>query len=156
MCSVNVRVPHRKSRRDDRTVLLQWGPVIQSRFEHDPDQSAAMPRRNNAMLSAAAFCTVLLAAGQVRAKKPTNPFSCGIVRTFSDDLNDNDVALIAELVEAPPDLDLSAADLPASRFRIVHVLRGAQHLAAAADEQRLIDVLYVGKKPPRHAVSAHR
>lgn len=52
------------------------------------------------------------------------PFCSAVAMTFSDQLNSNDIAVVAKLVEIPPPSDDPNADFPKAKFVIEQVLKG--------------------------------
>jgi hypothetical protein len=52
------------------------------------------------------------------------PFCSAVAMTFSDQLNSNDIAVVAKLVEIPPPNDDPNADFPKAKFVIEQVLKG--------------------------------
>jgi hypothetical protein len=52
------------------------------------------------------------------------PFCSAVAMTFSDQLNSNDIAVVAKLIEIPPPSDDPNADFPKAKFEIEQVLKG--------------------------------
>ena len=90
----------------------------------------------------------VLAAGLSLAARPLAacPFCSAIALTFGEEIAGSDVAVIARLVELPPDPKdgnaLAGSDIKA-RFEIVDVLKGEKALG----KTRKFDALFFGKQP---------
>ncbi len=56
------------------------------------------------------------------------PFCSAIALTFSEQLDSNDVVVVAKLLEVPPPSDDLEADFPKAKFEIVQVLKGEKYV----------------------------
>ncbi len=98
-----------------------------------------MSGRNRFSILGLLFCCTLLAlppapglanvkmtrpAAPTAAASSACPFCSAIALTFSEQLNNNEVAVIAKLVEPPPPPSPDADEFPKGKFEIVGVLKG--------------------------------
>jgi hypothetical protein len=70
------------------------------------------------------------------------PFCSAIAQTFTEEIETMDVAVVARLLETPPQEDAfdSSGELPKAKFELVEVLKGAEHLKDAKE----IEAIYFG------------
>lgn len=71
------------------------------------------------------------------------PFCSAVAMTFSDQLNSNDIAVVAKLVEIPPPSDDPNADFPKAKFEIEQVLKGNKFVS----ESMTFNTQLVGNYP---------
>jgi hypothetical protein len=75
------------------------------------------------------------------------PFCAAVSLTFTEEINNSQVAVIAKLVHLPPKAEGDAAanslEVPKAKFEIVRVLKGADVL----DKQRELETVYFGDSP---------
>ncbi len=71
------------------------------------------------------------------------PFCSAVAMTFSDQLNSNDIAVVAKLVEIPPPSDDPNADFPKAKFEIEQVLKGEKFVS----ESMTFNTQLVGNYP---------
>lgn len=75
------------------------------------------------------------------------PFCAAVSLTFTEEINNSQVAVIAKLVHLPPKAEGDAAanslEVPKAKFEIVRVLKGADLL----DKQRELETVYFGDSP---------
>ncbi len=98
------------------------------------------PTLHRVLLAACGLATLLA------PRAAACPFCSAAMQTLSQEIESADVALIAELAQPMPTSgpDDPAGELPAAKFRIVEVLRGADRLEGVKD----IDVVYFGEEAP--------
>ncbi len=75
------------------------------------------------------------------------PFCAAVSLTFSEEINNSQVAVIAKLVQVPPKPGDAAANAPAdlakAKFEIVKILKGEEALG----KNRTIETVYFGESP---------
>jgi len=75
------------------------------------------------------------------------PFCSAVAMTFSDQLNSNDIAVVAKLVEIPPPSDDPNADFPKAKFEIEQVLKGKKFVSEAMSfKTQLVGNYPIGQK----------
>ena len=57
------------------------------------------------------------------------PFCSAIALTFSEQLNESDIAVVAELVKVPPPMEDDDEDFPKADFKILKILKGKKFVA---------------------------
>jgi hypothetical protein len=85
------------------------------------------------------------------------PFCSAVAMTFSDQLNSNDIAVVAKLIEIPPPSDDPNADFPKAKFEIEQVLKGKKFVGDSMTfKTQLVGNYPIGQKflvmgvdPPR-------
>ncbi len=90
---------------------------------------------------------VTLGLGLWAARVAACPFCSAVSLTFSEEIANSQVAVIAKLVQAPPKSAAAAGDsleVTKSKFEIVKILKGADALG----KQRTFDVAYFGDSAP--------
>jgi hypothetical protein len=105
-----------------------------------------------------AFASLLLAvvvlnvprgveANNTKATLNACPFCSAVAMTFSDQLNSNDIAVVAKLVEIPPPSDDPNADFPKAKFEIEQVLKGKKFVSEAMSfKTQLVGNYPIGQK----------
>ncbi len=73
------------------------------------------------------------------------PFCNAVALTFTEEMNTNDVAVIATLKKTAG--KSAADDLVKSQFEVVDILKGGDHLPKSDSGHPMIEVLYFGRKP---------
>ncbi len=72
------------------------------------------------------------------------PFCSAVSLTFSEEINNSQVAVIAKLTEPPPPpSDTNSLDVAKAKFEIIKVLKGEEALG----KERTIDAVYFGDSP---------
>ncbi|REK07183.1 MAG: hypothetical protein DWQ37_21785, partial [Planctomycetota bacterium] len=71
------------------------------------------------------------------------PFCSAVSLTFSEEIAGSQVAVIAEMTEAPPPSDENSLDVAKAKFKVVQVLKGEQELG----KKREIEAVYFGDSP---------
>jgi hypothetical protein len=73
------------------------------------------------------------------------PFCSAVAQTFTEEIEAMDVAVVARLIEAPPQDDAfdSSGELPKAKFQLIEVLKGAEHL----QDVKVIEAIYFGSAP---------
>lgn len=93
-----------------------------------------------------ALCTVTTAALLVEAVRAC-PFCSAVSLTFSEEISNSQVALIAKLVEPPAkpstDTPASSLDVVKAKFEVIKVLKGEKELGAT----KTIETVYFGDAP---------
>ncbi len=75
------------------------------------------------------------------------PFCSAIALTFSEQLGSNDIAVVAKLIEIPPDDNDPNADFPKAKFEIHQVLKGDKFVATEMKfKTQLVGSYDVGEK----------
>ncbi len=78
---------------------------------------------------------------------PVCPFCSAVAMTFSDQLNSNDIAVVAKLVEIPPPNDDPNADFPKAKFEIEQVLKGKKFVGESMTfKTQLVGNYPIGQK----------
>lgn len=78
---------------------------------------------------------------------PACPFCSAVAMTFSDQLNSNDIAVVAKLVEIPPPNDDPNADFPKAKFEIEQVLKGKKFVGESMTfKTQLVGNYPIGQK----------
>jgi hypothetical protein len=92
---------------------------------------------------------VTTVAGLAAWQAPVNacPFCAAVALTFSEEIANSQVAVIARLIKLPPKAEGAAAansvEVPKAQFEFIKVLKGADAVA----KTRVIDVVYFGDNP---------
>ena len=94
------------------------------------------------------FCSTLaaLTAAMAVLSQPAGacPFCSAVSLTFSEEINNSQVAVVAKLVEAPPKAAAnSSIDVAKAKFEIIKVLKGEDALG----KNRTIETVYFGDSP---------
>jgi hypothetical protein len=71
------------------------------------------------------------------------PFCSAVSLTFSEEINNSPVAVIAKLVEAAPQADSNSLDVAKAKFEIMKVLKGEDALG----KERKFEAVYFGDSP---------
>ena len=75
------------------------------------------------------------------------PFCSAVAMTFSDQLNSNDIAVVAKLIEIPPPSDDPNADFPKAEFEIEQVLKGKKFVGESMTfKTQLVGNYPIGQK----------
>ncbi len=117
--------------------------------------------RNLFVIPAVVALCVAAIARPVNSATNVCPFCSAVALTFSEQLNSNDVVVVAKLLEVPPPLDDPEADFPKAKFEIVNVIKGDKFVGKEMQfRTQLVGNYPVGQKflvmgvdPPRLAWS---
>ncbi len=71
------------------------------------------------------------------------PFCSAVSLTFSEEINNAQVAVIAKLAEAAPQTDANSLDVAKAKFEIIKVLKGEEALG----KERKFEAVYFGDSP---------
>lgn len=112
-------------------------------------QSSGSSKIRFSLAIVALIATFTVSAQQLLALSAASvcPFCSAVALTFTEQLNEKDVAVVAKLVVAPPPPTVDADDFPDGQFEIVDVLKGGEIVKAGMTfSTQLVGVYPVGQK----------